>query len=212
MFPRRWYSDKIDARTVPVAESQIPRITRILQKAMAKYPVSVIKQNLESIYLVKSLTFYGLPFGGTFSVAKKRIYITDDPILNPSDDFIENLFHHEFSSILFRKHKRFADMRSWRRINPEDFRYGNGGTEAIRSGNSSMAYDTALHRSGFLNKYSQSSAEEDFEVFSQNIFNGGPVFWQIADKYEKIMKKTRIVISFFNRMDPVYTEEYFRGI
>ena len=177
---------------------------------MAKYPAHVLKENLHTIYAFNSLNFYGLPYGGTFSVSKKTVYITDDTSLNVKDQCIESFFHHEFSSILLRKHPCFISKRTWKSNNQLDFHYGKGGLEAIREGNSSMEYDSILNEKGFLNKYSQSSLEEDMNVFAQNIFAGGPGFWKIVDHYDKIKAKALLIISFYHKIDPVFTEKYFR--
>jgi len=212
MFPNYWYSVKINAKAVSLSVTEYKRVTVLLRKTFAKYPVHVLKENLKRIYALNSLNFYGVPYGGTYSISKKTVYITDDSALMENDLFIEAFFHHEFSSILLRKHPCYISKKEWKSANPKDFHYGKGGREAIMSGNSSMVFDSTLNEKGFLNKYSQSSLEEDMNVFSQNLFSGGEAFWTIVDRYDKIKAKTVLIIGFYHKIDPVFTEEYFRKL
>jgi hypothetical protein len=210
MFPDHWYSGKIKGKAASLSANEYERVTNILNRALAKYPVHILKENLRRIYALNTLNFYGLPYGGTFSVSKKTVYITDDTALYEKDQFIESFFHHELSSILLRKYRCSIGKKAWKANNPDDFHYGKGGIEAIREGNSSMEYDSTLNDKGFLNRYSQSSPEEDMNVFAQNIFNGGKTFWEIVDHYDKIRAKTLLIISFYHKIDQVFTEESFR--
>lgn len=212
MFPKHWYTKEINARAVSLSIREYERVTKILNRAMSKYPEHVLKENLTKIYAFNNLNFYGLSYGGTFSVSGKAVYITDDTVINEKDPFIESFFHHEFSSILLRKHPCYVSKKAWKSNNPHAFHYGKGGREAIRSGNSSMVFDSVLNQEGFLNKYSQSSLEEDMNVFSQNLFSGGEAFWTIVDRYDKIKAKTMLIIGFFHKIDPVFTEEFFRKL
>jgi len=212
MFPKYWYSGKINAKAVSLSIKEYKRVTVLLRKALAKYPDHVLQENLKRIYAINSLNFYGVPFGGTYSISRKTVYITDDSVLRENDLFIESFFHHEFSSILLRKHPCYLKKKAWKFSNQHDFHYGKGGVEAIRNGNASMVFDSVLNQKGFLNKYSQSSLEEDMNVFSQNLFSGGEAFWTIVDRYNKIKAKTMLIIGFYHKIDPVFTEEYFRHL
>jgi hypothetical protein len=49
-------------------------------------------------------------------------------------------------------------------------------------------------------------------VFAQNIFSGGSQFWLIVDSFDPIRKKTELIIRFYQLIDPVFTEEYFRSL
>jgi hypothetical protein len=211
MFPKKWYNSKIDAQAVSLSPGEIPYVDSILGKAFSKYPARVLRENLETVYILKTLRFYGLPYGGTFT--GHSVYITDnDSDRNYTRTFIESLFHHEFSSILLRSHERYLQKRNWKKANRAGFTYGTGGISAIREGNSSMEYDPGLNKEGFLNRYTQSSLEEDFNVMAQNLFCGGKRFWNIVDEFPGIRKKASLAIAFFHRIDPAFTEVYFRRL
>jgi hypothetical protein len=212
IFPDYWNSWKINARAVELSPTEYSRVQKIITRALVKYPVHVVKENLKRIYVFNNLNFYSLPYGGTSSVSKKAVYIAEDTALHEQDLYIETIFHHEFSSLLFKKFPYYLNEKEWNAINPPGFHYGKGGLEAIRSGNSSMSYDSILVERGFLNKYSQSSLEEDMNVIAQSLFCGGDNFREIMAKNEKIKAKVLLIIDFYQKLDPVFTEEYFRNL
>jgi hypothetical protein len=54
--------------------------------------------------------------------------------------------------------------------------------------------------------------ENDINTFAQNIFSPSENFWKIADGYLRIKKKVKILIDFYNKIDPMFTEDYFRRL
>lgn len=211
VFPGHWYNARINAEVEPLSRTERQRMVLILQRAFAKYPNHVLRENLDRVYLFKTMKFYGVLYGGTNSA--NTVYMSDDEY-NPifSDRFIENVFHHEFSSVLKRSFPWYFKTDKWETINPSRFSYGNGGVEAMLNGEASMEFDPDLFESGFLSKYSQASLEEDINVFAQNIFNSSAKFWKIVDENERIRKKASLLIAFYHNIDPTFTEEYFRRI
>ncbi len=211
MFPHSWYGKRIGAEAVSLPRKYRTEAMDIINKAIAKYPEDVLFVHLRKIYILQSLTFFDVPYGGTNT--KNVVYLTYDNI-NPerTAPYVEGVFHHEFSSVLFRKfHKKFNEKK-WLNINPIAFEYGEGGVEAIKQGEASMKFDYNLLAIGFLNKYSQSAFEEDFNVFAQNLFSGGEQFWFIVDTFENINKKVELIIEFYHKINSNFTEEYFRSL
>ena len=211
MFPHLWYCKRIGAKAESLPKEDRTEAMDLLNKAIAKYPEEVLFVYLRKVYILKSLTFFNVPYGGTN--AKNVIYITYDNIRpGRTSEYVEGVFHHEFSSVLFRKFQRKLDKQTWLNINPSGFEYGEGGVEAIKRGEASMEFDYNLLAIGFLNKYSQSAFEEDINVFSQNLFSGGEQFWFIVDTFENIKKKTELIIEFYHTINSDFTEEYFRSL
>ncbi|NQV02065.1 MAG: hypothetical protein HQ542_05440, partial [Bacteroidia bacterium] len=133
MFPASWYCKRISADAVSLPQEYKTEAMDILNKAIAKYPEDVLFVYLRKVYVLKSLTFFGVPYGGTNT--KDVVYLTYDNS-NPerTAEYVEGVFHHEFSSVLLRKfHKQF-DKRGWDVINSPDFKYGKGVVEAIKKG------------------------------------------------------------------------------
>ena len=211
MFPSRWHRKGVDAHAVSLTPSEIPRAGRVIGKAIAKYPSGLADYYLDRVYVLKSLWFYGYPYGGTFS--KKTLYLTLDEN-NPlnTDLYLEGRFHHEFSSILWKENLRKLDRKKWISFNPDGFIYGEGGLDAIRSGVASMETDPGYFSIGFLNRYAMTEIEQDINVLAQNLFTGGPEFWKIVDANERIRGKVLLLIGFYHSLDPVFTETYFRRL
>jgi hypothetical protein len=211
MFPSRWYRKTVDARAADLAPSGIPRATGIICKAMSKYPAGLTDRYLDRVYVLKNLWFYGYPYGGSFT--RKTLYLTLDEA-NPlnTDKYLEERFHHELSSILWKENLRKLDLDKWMSFNPNGFLYGEGGLDAIRSGTASMETDPGYFDIGFINRYSMTEIEQDINVIAQNLFAGGPEFWKIADANERIRGKVLLLVGFYHSLDPMFTEEYFRNL
>ncbi|MCX6281769.1 MAG: hypothetical protein NTU51_07390 [Bacteroidetes bacterium] len=210
IFPRQWSVKKVNPDIRPVQVEEISRLEDLLTFAFSKYPLDMLRANLDKVYVLKSMKFYGLPYGGTNY--HHSVYLSDDTD-NPwfTDDYIEEVFHHEFSSILIHSFPLFFDKTKWMSMNPPDFRYGKGGADAISKGLASMALDPGMIEQGFLSEYSTASLEEDINVFAQNLFTGGREFWRLVDLNDTIREKTRILISFYHKINPAFTETYFRS-
>jgi hypothetical protein len=186
------------------------RLEDLLTYAFSKYPTRVLNTNLKKVCVVKSMTFYGLPYGGTNY--QHTVYLSDDTD-NPwfSDEYIEEVFHHEFSSILLRDFHDYFDKIRWLALNPPFFRYGKGGADAIQQGQASMTLDPETIKQGFLSQYSTASLEEDINVFAQNLFTGNREFWKVFELNGTIREKARLLISFYHRINPLFTESFFRS-
>lgn len=211
MFPPGWYCKRISAEAVSLPKEYRTEAMDIINKAIAKYPEDVLFVYLRKVYVMKSLVFFGVPYGGTNT--KNVVYLTYDNS-NPerTAEYVEGVFHHEFSSVLLRKFSKQFDREAWEKINPPGFFYGKGGVDAIRKGEASLDFDYSLLKIGFLNKYAQSGFEEDINVFAQNIFSGGEQFWFIVDTFDRIRAKATLTIEFYRLIDPQFTEEYFRSL
>lgn len=209
IFPKHWYGGKIRAEAEPLSRIERLRVITILNRAMEKYPDMVIRENLDRIYALKKMRFYGVPFGGTN--VRNTVYICDDQD-NPSftNEYIEAIFHHEFSSVLKRTYPRFFNIHDWQAVNLPHFTYGNGGVDAIINGAASLKLEPGFYDEGFLTRYSRASLEEDVNVFAQNLFAGNPVFWEIVDQNIRIRRKARLLISLYQKIDPRFNEGYFR--
>ena len=211
IFPCKWKNKRINPEFLPLEDQEVLRTKLVLQTSLDKYPPALLKRNLKVIYVAKSIFFYGLEYGGTYF--KRKIYLANNGAENGyTDAYLEGSFHHEFSSVLLKRHTRFFDNDSWQATNPLDFVYGNGGREALRMNATGLDLDSVLYTDGFLNEYSLASLEEDFNCYAEYIFRNDPGFWQAWESSEAVRRKTEILVSFYNRMDPVFTLEFFRSL
>jgi hypothetical protein len=211
MFPKHWYNPRINAEAEPLAINERQRFVSILNRTFAKYPAKVLRENLDRVYGLKKMKFYGVAFGGTN--IRNTIFICDDET-DPSftDAFIEGVFHHEFSNVLKRTFPKYFNIQAWEEANSPAFIYGHGGVNAIMNGEASMTLDPEEYDKGLLSNYSQASVEEDINVFAQNLFTGTQDFWDVVDNNVKIRKKARLLIGFYQKIDPRFNENYFRRL
>ncbi len=212
IFPGSWREEPINAEGEQIEVSEIARCKSIMKKAFSKYPITVLKQNLKAVYFLKSIRFYNVGYGGTNST--DALYLTNDGIpLGYTDWYLEKSFHHEFSSILYRNHPEYINETEWKKANITGFDYNDpeGGVGAIRNNKSSEEIDTTLCRNGFLTQYALSDMENDINTFAQNIFIPAAGFWEAADKYPRIKRKLNLIIGFYHKLNPLFTEAYFRS-
>ena len=211
MFPKSWLESPINAKAKPLDTDQVDRSGSLVTKALDYYPAEVLKSALTKVYVCRSIEFYGLEYGGTNSL--DCVYLTNagEP-KGYSDSYIVGSFHHELSSIFLRNHPENLEDKAWNDCNPEGFKYGQGGTEALRSGQDSTQMDETLAAKGFLAQYAQASLEEDFNMTVEGLFSGNARFWKLVDEHERFRSKARIAIKFYSKLDPVFTETHFRNL
>jgi hypothetical protein len=211
-FPGDWRNDRIDAQGQQIAAEEIQRSKQVTAKALNKYNSLLLEYNLKAVYFLRSMQFFGVGYGGTNST--DALYMTNNGIaMGYTNRYIEQTFHHEFSSILFRNYIRFFDTTAWKKANDPTFDYNDpeSGVGAIRTGRSSQVLDTSLARYGFLTEYSMSSLENDLNTLAQNMFLPDPGFWNIVDKYPRVKTKLKLLVAFYHELDQRYTEQYFRN-
>ncbi len=213
-FPDEWYKSPINAKAESLPEGEMERSKNIVIAALHKYPIEILNYNLKNVYVLKSMNFFGADYGGTNSI--DAVYLTNNGVATSyTNAYIEESFHHEFSSILLRNYGYLFNEKQWRDINPEGFEYfdeSTGGSGAIKEGKASKDFSSELHESGFLYEYAQSTMENDFNSFAENIFMGNEVLFTVSEQYEKIEMKLNLIVSFYNTIHPQFTIEYFKGL
>jgi len=210
-FPSSWLNKEINAKATNLDSNEIVRSKKIISKALLKYPINLVKLNLTKIYILKSLEFYGQPYGGTNS--KSCIYLSNKGIQEGyTDSWIEQKFHSEFSSIFYRNYSFLFDKTKWISSNDSDIKYGNSGVDAIRNGKAITLFDMELNKKGILYLYAISSIEEDFNSYAENIFLSSLGFWEITDMHKKVKKKMIQVVDFYHKINKSFNLEYFKSI
>ncbi|MBI5856799.1 MAG: hypothetical protein HZB42_04035 [Sphingobacteriales bacterium] len=210
-FPEEWQSAPTSAASEPIAKSEISRSKSAIVAAISKYPAGLLKLTLKSVYFFKSMSFFNVGFGGTNS--NDAVYVTNDGESNGyTDSYLEQTFHHEYSSILMRGYSRFLDTIAWKNANIPGFDYNDpeAGVGAIRNNESSQSFDTALCKKGFLTQYAISSLENDLNTLAQNLFKPDEDFWIYFDTYPRIRQKVKLLVAFYGKLDKSFTEDYFR--
>ena len=210
VFPDLWLTAPINARGEAINSPEIERTKQIMAKTLAKYPDIVLHNELRAVYFLRSMSMYDVPFGGTNS--NDALYLTNNGAENNySDWYIEQTFHHEFSSILFRNHSSLIDTVAWKAANIAGFDYNDpeAGVGAIRNNESSQETDTALCSKGFLTQYAYSGIENDINTLAQNLFKPADGFWNIVNSYPGIKQKVNLLMKFYYRINPAFTRKFF---
>lgn len=212
IFPDSWRVKPVSAFAEKLAPAEIRRSKAVIARALEHYPASTLA-NLKKVYFLQQLKFYDVPYGGTNST--DVIYLVNHGVVRGyTDKYLEQTFHHEFSSILFRNFPEKLDTTEWKMANDANFNYNDpeNGVGAIRNKQSSQALDSVLCEKGVLTQYGSSSIENDVNTFAQNLFLAEPDFWKMVSEFPAIRKKTTLLIGFYNRINPVFTEDYFRRL
>jgi hypothetical protein len=210
IFPDSWLNSRINANGEQITGSEQMRVEPIIILALKKYPEDVLKNNLKFVHLLKKMEFFNVGFGGTNS--STAVYITaNGEEAGYTTAYIEQTFHHEFSSILFRNYTSLLDTTTWKLQNEPGFNYNDpdAGVGAIKNKQSGQSLHTNYAEKGMLTQYAMSSLENDINTIAQNLFRPSADFWLMADNYQRVGKKVNLLIEFYNKIDPAFTEQYF---
>ena len=102
-LPASWAEEPIKAEIEPLDEALQATASEILKAALVKYPESLLKEFLDGIYVVGSLRFYGVGYGGTYMANAERIIHVYHYSYDTHE--FEQHFHHEFSCMHVRKNE-----------------------------------------------------------------------------------------------------------
>ncbi|MEO7312505.1 MAG: hypothetical protein ABIX01_19120 [Chitinophagaceae bacterium] len=210
IFPTDWQGGTINASGEGMNASEIVRTKKVLTVALSKYPEALMVANLKAVFFLKDMSFYGVGYGGTNSTSE--LYLTNNGTdKGYTDKYVEQTFHHEFSSILLRNHITLLDTAGWRKAS-NDFSYTDSldGVGAIIKNEASQEIDTILCKRGILTQYALSGMENDVNTFAQNLFKPENAFWSVVAKYPSIHKKTLMLINFYHKLNPLFCEAYFK--
>lgn len=210
-FHPGWLQPPINVKVEALKPSSLPDVLFALEQALAAYPPAVITHNLRLIGLAEQLSFYNQVYGATYvhySVLDEQglPYKSDlflgtfsnlpDFDLRPS---LLNLFHHEFSSVLFKNYA-FPE-KAWLAVNPPDFAYGQGGLQALKQGDNPHTTSEVQYQAGILTRYSMASLEEDINIFSGMAFSEPKKLLSLCQKYPRLSSKLKLWIEFYLSID-----------
>ena len=211
IFPKSWQTTRVNAHADPLADGEIERSKTITARAFKKYPARVLKSNVDAVYVVQRLGYFGITASGTNS--NDTIYLANRGSKNGfTEDWIERVFHSELSSILLRNFPQYLDEDAWKAINEPSFKYGATGVRAIQTGKAKTVYDANLQKKGFLYEYAQSTLENDFNSIAENLFVKCGKFRLLESEHDRIRKKTKLVMEFYQKIDRSFDSEFFELI
>lgn len=211
MFPSSWYEGKVHAHATSLDKKEQRRSLHIIQKALKKYPAEFLKRHLKKVYVLHTLEFFGQKFGGTYAIDKDVVYLSNKGTrLGYTNQYIEQVFHAEFSSLLFNTYPHYFPKEDW--INASKIQHGNSGVTALQNGETDENFEHRYHEYGFLNQYAMSSIENDFNSFAKNIFAADRSFWTSINRYQLLKQKKMLIIQFYTKLDEHFNEQFFKKI
>lgn len=199
IFPEAWRGGKIKATAQPLLDTEVERFRRIVDRALAKYPKSLLERSLVKLYGLGHLEYSGVVTGGTRSA--NAIYVVCKPQANYTDEAVERIIHAEYSSVLFQKFAKDFDAEAWKKQNAEGATYLGSGVAAVKAGKISARVTPELHEQGFISEYAQASIEEDFNSHVARLFIGDEAYWQTIEKHPRLKAKAELVMAFYEKLD-----------
>jgi hypothetical protein len=193
----------------PMHQRVLSRYPQILEEAFAKYPVHVINKYLSAVHFAGILKDGNLYGSGTFDSTRRIVYLVDHGTKSGQEAM--RTFHHEFSSLLLARHGLF--LNPWLEQHPEGLRYRSqmyDNDEDVYAGTSLVGTE-ADYEKGFVNSYGQTNFENDFNEYAAMVFAYPEKFKQIMNQYPRVRCKFLVFLDFYQKIDPIFTEEYFFG-
>jgi len=204
-----WRRPPVNGRVTEIGRLELSRYARLLREVLAQYPEKVLRQNLNAVYLSGSLELYGQQYGGT-SIGRS-IYLTSSGREEGFDDlYMEQLFHHEFSSILMRDYRLPVD--EWLAANPPDFQYSTRIQEILHAiaNNRETEGSEELYRQGMLTRYSTSTVENDVNVYAETVFTDPVRMKELTAEYPTVRKKYLLLKAFYLSIDRSFARVFDR--
>jgi len=207
--PSEWQLDDLKAQNFE--DFNCGLLSAIVDKEYLKYPNKLRKALELKLVWFSKFKFEDVDYWGTYSSELKTVYLKS---LGADQFYTRQMFHHELSSILLMEYGSITFEDEFRSLAPKDFQYfdevGNGRNAiGVRD---SEKFEDELNEQGFLNEYSMSFWENDFNEISQNLFLPKTNFWEIYNEYPKVKEKTDLVISFYQSIHPKFKKSFFQSL
>ncbi|MEM7696802.1 MAG: hypothetical protein AAF236_00170 [Verrucomicrobiota bacterium] len=222
--PENWLEDPIAINITPIAAEDKTPASDIISKAILKYPDDFLETRLSRILVVAKLECYGAAFGGTYLANNRAIVITYRGAMNKAS--FEGRIHHEISSLMLESNRDLFHVERWQRALPVDFAYdtdkvieqsatsATAGVEKLQSTESPQSLltgTTDLRKLGFLNRYSTTSIEQDFNEVAAALFTDKQI-WMHAAGSANLAQKVDVLIDFYRAVDPRFDRIFFHRL
>jgi hypothetical protein len=199
-FPARWLRPPISGEGSQMPPEEITRVLGAVEKFLSAYPKEVLKKNLTDIYLISGMKFYGKGFGAAYG--NGAIYVNSEgQSKGYTEQFLVSQMHSELSSIFLMNYAEEFSQEAWKSVNVAGWEYNGTGVEMLGQEDIFAQTDELLKR-GFLVKYSQSSIENDVNMFAFWAFTKPEQLRELTSKYDRIGRKYRLVVQFYKKIDP----------
>lgn len=187
-----------------LSSSELATGKEMVRRALAKYPIRLIKANVDCIYLQRTLCekrdgaweeIAGYADHRSIFLAQRTRY---DAL------FREAVFHHELCHLLQRAYDTRFTREAWLTYNRDGFSYLKGAGDSP---------DLVLKylADGFLCSYGKNAYEEDMCTYAMWLFTRSDSLLKLASQYPRVQAKADLLSAFYESIDPLFTADYFRN-
>jgi hypothetical protein len=222
----------------PSAKSQ-DSIRRVIHKELSKYPKAALKKArlgrilvVDEAYCIKGDTVYAM-VDGTYVVPVENGNIM---FVSGTSRFLPGVIHHELSSIMMYElstdtvvyEEMLKVQKAFLSVTPY---YSDEEKLKASASAKTFAYPPNKDNYHVLGNtgYSLVDYENDFNTIAQFLFtptlskelhwllvDPDKKLWEFLDEAKKnsypIYKKVQLVIEYYKKINPLFTEEYFRNL
>lgn len=206
--PLEWRGDHYVVKANPASSAQLKAYEPVFVKEWTLYPPTyVAKARVHRIVFGVDLALNGQARAAVPAFDGDTMYY--DPALGSYNlHYQRTVIHHEFFHMVDKRMRHLDADMEWSRLNPPDFRYGDGGAKMRTSGVGELT-DTIP---GFLTPYATSALEEDkAEVFAHMIVDGAYVRRRAAAD-PILAAKIDLLRRRLSEFDPNMGEQFWKKI
>jgi len=186
--------------------------TQASMTAFGRYPLRLVKENVEAVHVVQNLKI-----GGTAAVSgwsESGIFISSVPH-GPADDAIyaqqvETKWHESFAKILLARHRSLFPEAEWNAALPSGFSYD--GSIASQMGWEQTQSTVEDLRAGFVSRFSRSHLANDVSALAAQLFVTPSSVRAWSKQSMPLARKLRVLIKFYERLDPSMNDAFFAAL
>lgn len=196
--------------TAEPAAAGLEEFAALLAEELAIYPKQLMKRTrLKRIVLVSGLAFDGQLRGAIPDYAHDVLYY-DVARGSYSRSYQKTAIHHEFFHVVdYRDDGQVYRDDAWAALNPDGFRYGDGGRAMQEDALVSLL---VADLPGFLTRYATAGVEEDkAEVFSRMIVAPREVA-RLAAADPILARKVRRIKTLMRSFDPAVDDDFWKRV
>lgn len=190
-MPSNWTNlDKVEFNAVDVSERR-SKLSE-LERELDLHPADLLNEFIDNIYPLSLIKVEGNEWAGTRTL--RELYIV-----------YPQVFHGEFSSLLYLNRREQFPSEEWGAANPEGFDYiGYDQSRPLPDGNTHFA-DQGLLEQGFIGPYATWTQEEDFNLYFEKLFTEPARLAIEASKHWRVNAKRDLTIEFYNGLSKEYS-------
>lgn len=201
-------NNELAVQLIPLTEDKYFNYLGIIGDALSKYPFDLPAKHLDTVYIGGGYRENGGIITGLYE--KRKLFLFYNHIEGDNSSiFLEQTFHHEFSSILIRAYD--FPVFEWLALNPKDFEYIINPVKINSYMNSIASYlpDASQLAQGLVSSYGKANAENDINTYVELIFTEPERMQAYIRKYPIIKKKYEMLKKFYLSISRQFDKVFF---